>query len=233
MLTDAMATILTAAGETGWVLEPDAKQILDLAGIPIPNFILAATVDDAVCAAGKIGYPVAAKIVSPAVLHKTELDGVALDLKTDEALRAVFNRFKRLDRFKGVLVEEMVAGVELIVGAKIDYQFGPVVLLGIGGTGVELYGDTAVRMAPLNDQDVRSMVHQLKGRRVLEGFRGSKPVDMKSLGDLVVRFSKLIMDLETQITSIDLNPVMCTSEGCVVADARIMLVENPSRHGTA
>ena len=226
MLTDAMTAILTAAGKTGWVLEPDAKRMLDLAGIPVPNFLLAATVDDAVRAAGKIGYPVATKIVSPAVLHKTDLDGVALGLETDEALRAVFERFKCFDRFKGVLVEEMVAGVELIVGAKIDYQFGPVVLLGIGGIGVELYGDTAVRMAPVSEQDVRSMVHQLKGRQVLEGFRGSKPVDMKSLSDLVVRFSELIMDLETGIASIDLNPVMCTSEGCVVADARIILAEN-------
>jgi len=226
MLTDAMTAILTDAGETGWVLEPDAKRILDMAGIPVPSFLLAATVDDAIRAAGKIGYPVATKIVSPAVLHKTEFDGVALGLETDEALRAVFDRFKRFDRFKGVLVEEMVAGVELIVGAKIDYQFGPVVLLGIGGIGVELYGDTAVRMAPVGEQDVRSMVHQLKGRRVLEGFRGSKPVDMKSLNDLVVRFSELIMDLETTITSIDLNPVMCTSDGCVVADARIILSEN-------
>jgi acyl-CoA synthetase (NDP forming) len=81
-------------------------------------------------------------------------------------------------------------------------------------------------MAPVSEQDVRSMVHQLKGRRVLEGFRGSKPVDMKSLSDLVVRFSELIMELETEIASIDLNPVMCTSEGCVVADARIILSEN-------
>ena len=226
MLTDAMTTILAAAGETGWVLEPDAKRILGLAGIPIPNFILATTVDDALRAAGKIGYPVATKVVSPAILHKTEFDGVALGLETDEALQAVFDRFKRFDQFKGVLVEEMVAGVELIVGAKIDYQFGPVVLLGIGGVGVELYGDTAVRMAPVDAQDVRSMVHQLKGRRLLEGFRGSDPVDMKSLSDLVVRFSELIMDLESRITSIDLNPVMCTSEGCVVADARIILSEN-------
>ena len=96
MLTDAMTAILTDAGETGWVLEPDAKRILDLAGIPVPNFLLAATVDDAIRAAGKIGYPVATKIVSPAVLHKTELDGVALGLEMDEALRAVPIPFKPL-----------------------------------------------------------------------------------------------------------------------------------------
>lgn len=226
MLTDAMTSILTAAGENGWVLEPDAKRILDLVGIPVPNFHLATTMDDAVQAAGKIGYPVVAKAVSPAVIHKTDVDGVAVGLKTDDEIQAVFDRFQRFEQFKGMLVEEMVAGVELIVGAKIDYQFGPVVLLGIGGTGVELYGDTAVRMAPVDEQDVRSMVHQLKGRRVLEGFRGSKPVDMKSLNNLVIRFSELIMDLEARMTSVDLNPVMCTSKGCIVADARIMLSED-------
>lgn len=225
MLTDTMTAILTAAGEDGWVLEPEAKRICNLAGMPVPNFHLATTMDDAVQAAGKIGYPIVAKAVSPAVIHKTDVDGVAVDLKTGDEVRAVFDRFRHLDQFKGMLVEEMVAGVELIVGAKIDYQFGPVVLLGIGGTGVELYSDTAVRMAPVSEQDVSSMVRQLKGRRMLEGFRGSKPVDMKSLSDLVVRFSELIMDLETRVTSIDLNPVMCSSQGCVVADARIMLSE--------
>ncbi len=223
MLTDAMTAILVNAKQNGWVLEPEAKQLLALAGIPVPNFKLASTVEDAVQAAGKIGYPVALKAVSPAVIHKTDVGAVALGIKTDDAVTAVFDRFQSFEKFEGILVEEMITGVELIAGAKIDYQFGPVVLLGIGGTSVELYGDTAIRMAPLNGQHVRSMVRQLKGRRMLEGFRGSDPVDMDSLSDLVVRFSKLVMDLETTITSIDLNPIMCTANGCVVADARIML----------
>ncbi len=226
MLTDAIFSILTAAEENGWVLEPDAKRILDLAGIPVPNFFVATTMGDAIQAARKIDYPVVAKAVSPAVIHKTDVDGVAVGVKSDDEIRAVFDRFRCLEQFQGMLVEEMVAGAELIVGAKIDYQFGPVVLLGIGGIGVELYGDTAVRMAPVNEQDVASMVHQLKGRRIVEGFRGSKPVDMKSLKNLVVCFSELIMDLEPKISSIDLNPVMCTSKGCIVADARIMLSDN-------
>jgi len=225
MLTDTMTAILNAAGEDGWVLEPQAKRICNLAGIAVPNFHLATTMHDAVQAAGKIGYPVVAKAVSPAVIHKTDVDGVVVGIKTDDEVRAVFDHFGHFDQFRGMLVEEMVAGVEMIVGAKIDYQFGPVVLLGIGGTGVELYRDTAVRMAPVNEQDVSSMVRQLKGRRILEGFRGAEPVDMKSLSDLVVRFSGLIMDLETRVSSIDLNPVMCSSQGCIVADARIMLAE--------
>lgn len=226
MLTDEMVAILDAAEVDGWVLEPDAKRLLQLAGLTVPRFLLADTEDGAVAAAENIGYPVAVKAVSPAVVHKTDFDAVQINVENADAIRSIFTRFCRFDKFKGMLVEEMVSGVELIVGAKIDYQFGPVVLLGIGGTGVELYGDTAVRMAPLQVTDVRSMVQQLKGRQVLKGFRGSKPIDMAALGDQVVRFSELVMDLENRITSIDLNPVMCTSTGCVVADARIMLTEH-------
>ncbi len=225
-----MLAILEAAASDGWVMEPDAKKLLDLAGLPVPNLTLAATSADAVEAARKIGYPVAVKAVSPAVVHKTDVHAVEVNIKTDDDIKAIFDRFSAFGQFKGMLVEEMVAGVELIIGAKMDYQFGPVVLLGIGGTGVELYGDTAVRMAPLHDTDVHSMVRQLKGRRALEGFRGAEPVDMNALSDLVVRFSELVMSLENRITSIDLNPVMCTSSGCVVADARIMLSESNAIH---
>ncbi len=225
MLTDPVARILTAAQPAGWVLEPDAKQILDSAGIPTPRHTLATTKDEAILFAGKIGYPVVAKIVSPSVLHKTDQHGVILGIETDEALCTAFDRFYDFDSFQGMLVEEMVAGVELIVGAKIDDQFGPVILLGIGGIGVELYGDTSIRMAPVTESDVRSMVSQLRGRKLLQGFRGAAPVAMAPLTDLVVRFSELVMDLEKQITSIDLNPVMCTSKGCVVADARIILAK--------
>ncbi|RTZ98138.1 MAG: acetyl-CoA synthetase [Deltaproteobacteria bacterium] len=223
MLTGPISDILSASRDIGWVLEPDAKQVLKSAGLPTPRHELAATPEEAIRSAGRIGYPVAAKVVSPAVMHKTEYNGVALGIVTDDDLMAAFNRFERMDQFRGMLVEEMVTGVELIVGATIDSQFGPVILLGIGGIGVELYGDTAIRMAPLTEKDVRSMVSQLKGRRLLQGFRGAPPVAMAPLTDLVIRFSELIMDLEKQITSIDLNPVMCTATGCVVADARIIL----------
>jgi len=231
MLTDAVTQILKASRDTGWVLEPDAKQILASVGISTPRYHLAVTKDEAARIANQIGYPVATKIVSPAILHKTEVDGVALGIVSDDAIFTAFDRFERFEQFKGMLVEEMVAGVELIVGAKIDHQFGPVVLLGIGGIGVELYGDTAIRMAPVKEKDVHSMVSQLKGRKILTGFRGSDPVDLASLSELVIRFSELVMDLEEQIASIDLNPVMCTSSGCVVADARIILSQPKGRSG--
>ncbi len=119
--------------------------------------------------------------------------------------------------------ETVDAGVELIVGAKIDHQFGPVVLLGMGGIGVEIYKDSAIRMAPLAQRDVLSMVGALKARKLLEGYRGSRPIHMGELTRTLMVFSDLLMGLEDRIESIDLNPVICTPEKCVVADARIML----------
>jgi len=225
MLNTSTTAVLAAARENGWVLEPDAKAILAAAGIDVPRHHLAASDGDAAAFAEQIGYPVVAKVVSPAVMHKTDQGGVILGIDTVAGLTAAYDRFSRMDRFAGMLVEETVAGVELIIGAQIDGQFGPVVLLGIGGIGVELYNDTAIRMAPVTAADVHSMVRQLKGRKLLTGFRGSPPVDMAALTDLVVRFSGLVMDMAPQITSIDLNPVMCTADRCVVADARILLAE--------
>jgi acyl-CoA synthetase (NDP forming) len=120
-------------------------------------------------------------------------------------------------------VEEMVSGTELIVGAKIDYQFGPVILLGIGGTGVEIYQDTTLRMAPLNQQDVDYMINGLKAGQLIKGYRGSEPVNLPALSSLIMTFSALVMEIEKSIESIDLNPVMCNAKRCVVADARIMI----------
>ena len=122
-----------------------------------------------------------------------------------------------------MLVEEMVSGVELIVGAKHDYQFGPVVLFGIGGVWVEIYRDVVLRMAPLSQRDIDSMVKCLKARPLLEGYRGTHPVHLEKLNKLLVTFSDLVLDLESEIESIDLNPVICSSERCVVSDARIIL----------
>jgi hypothetical protein len=117
----------------------------------------------------------------------------------------------------------MVSGVELILGASMDLQFGPVVLLGMGGTGVEIYGDTTMRMAPLQEAEIRSMIDGLRASRVLYGYRGAEPVDLGSLIATVQRFSELIVELQDLVESADLNPLICSAQGCVAADARIML----------
>jgi acyl-CoA synthetase (NDP forming) len=233
MLNSQIKAILDRAQKIGWVMEPEAKHLLAMAGIPVPDFKWVKTESGALQAARRIGYPVAAKVVSPEILHKSDAGGVAVAIENDARLSEVFSRFSILPGFAGVLVEEMLTGTELIVGAKIDYQFGPVVLVGIGGTGVEIYGDTALRMAPLTEKDAALMIEQLKGVALLKGHRGSPPVDVSGLIRLILDFSALVMDLSGKIESIDLNPVKCTSEKCVVADARILLrkPEKPRQTG--
>lgn len=224
MLDEQIQTILDRSQAYGWVLEHHAKQILAGEGIAVPESHLATRASEATDIAKKIGYPVAAKIVSPAVVHKSDVDGVTLDIRTDEQLKAVFQRYTRHEAFTGVLIEQMLSGIELIVGGKVDTQFGPVVLLGIGGTGVEIYRDTALRMAPINEKDVASMVNCLTGGAILKGFRGALGIDMQALTDLIISFSEFFVKWAPQIASIDLNPVICSAEGCTVADARMILM---------
>jgi len=166
---------------------------------------------------------VVAKLISPDVVHKSEAKAIVVGIDSAEALKATYQRFARRKGCEGVLVEAMVDGMELIVGGKVDAHFGPVVLLGMGGTGVEIYKDTALRMAPIGEQDVRSMVNCLTASQLLHGFRGSAAINMQALVDLMIAFSTLLMKLADRIESVDLNPVMCSANGCVVADARIML----------
>lgn len=223
MLTKEMEEILSASREIGWVLEPQAKRLFALGGLDVPRFAWAVTFDEALRFAKEIDYPVVGKVVSPLVVHKSDQNGVEVGIDNDHQLRETFDRFSRIEGFRGMLVEEMVSGVELIVGAKMDLQFGPVVLFGMGGKWVEIYRDVVLRMAPLRQQDIDSMMRCLRARPLLEGYRGTTPINKNELSRLLMTFSGLVMDLEKVIESIDLNPVLCTSTRCVIADARIML----------
>ncbi len=218
-----MRAIIDASRERGWVLEPDAKRLLSMAGLDVPRFKVAKSSKEAVTAASEIGYPVVAKIISPNVLHKSDAGGVEVGITDEKRLTEVFKRFKKMEGFEGILIEEILTGTELIIGSKVDEQFGPVILLGIGGIAVEVYMDTAIRMAPLSKADVPSMVSSLEAHSLIEGFRGSKAVNMELLTSTTMKFSELVMDLGEDVTSIDLNPVMCTSRRCTVVDARIIL----------
>jgi succinyl-CoA synthetase beta subunit len=223
MLSAEITNILGQSKKHGWVLEPDAKRLLKLAAIKVPKYSWATTIEEALGFAHQNRYPVVAKVVSPEAIHKSDVGGVALGINDDASLSGTFERFSTIKGFCGMLVEESLSGFELIVGAKVDYQFGPVVLLGIGGTGVEIYRDTALRMAPLRPDDAASMIKGLKAHQLLEGYRGADPINLQELGHLLITFSELVMQIEPYIDSIDLNPVMCTTDQCVVADARIML----------
>jgi len=215
--------ILSASKDQGWVLEPEAKRIFSMVGLDIPRFLWTTKIDEAIRFAKEIGYPLVSKVVSPKVLHKSDRNGVVVGIKSDQELTKTLERFSQIEGFAGMLVEEMIPGIELIAGSKVDYQFGPVILLGMGGTGVEIYQDISLRMAPLSEKDIDNMVKCLKAHRLLEGYRGSKPIHLGKLKRLLITFSSLVMDLEAFVESIDLNPVICSSTRCVIADARIIL----------
>ena len=223
-----MIKIIDNFKETGWISEPEAKRLFAMAGLDVPKYIWAHTLDEAVKFADQTGYPVVAKVVSPKVIHKSDVGGVIVGIESDEEIKKAYNSFKELDGFDGMLTEEKVNGQELIIGAKIDYQFGPVILLGIGGTGVEIYQDVTLRMAPIDKNDVISMIDSLKGRNILRGYRGGAPVNINALTELLIGFSSLITDLEGYIQSIDLNPVICSGDRCIIADARIILKNGSS-----
>jgi acyl-CoA synthetase (NDP forming) len=223
MLNQDILTILKTGEKRGWIIEPEAKKLLSLAGFKVPRFKWTTGLDQALEFVHSIGYPVVVKVVSPQILHKSDVGGVLLGVDSDEKLGEAFQRFSSLRGFAGIIVEETVSGVELIIGAKIDNQFGPVVLLGIGGTGVEIYKDSSLRMAPLKQKEAESMIQGLKAHQLLKGYRGSKPVNLSLLIDMIATFSDLIIQLEDYIESIDLNPVICSSDNCVIADARIVL----------
>lgn len=223
MVKKEIQDIFDSSQKAGWVLEPEAKKLLQLAGIPVPRYGWARNKQEAETIAAELGFPVAAKVVSPAVVHKTEVHGVALGINTKKELLDFYQKMSSLPEFSGILIEEMITGEELIVGATIDYQFGPVILLGIGGTAVEIYKDVALRMAPLSQEDIHSMLQELKGGKLLSGYRGKEPINFSALTEALLSFSTLLMKIAPSIESIDLNPLLCNAQGCLVADARIML----------
>ena len=223
MLTGEMKEIMRASQNVGWVMEPEAKRMLSLAGLIIPRFRWARNEKEAAQLAEEIGYPLVAKIVSPKVVHKSDTKGVVVGVETQRELIEIYKRFSQAEAFAGMLIEEIVSGIELIVGAKMDDQFGAIILLGIGGTTAEIYRDVSLRMAPLSPIDIASMIKCLKAHELLEGYRGSEPNHFGDLVKTLQTFSTFVMDLQDEIESIDLNPVMCSSARCIVADARIML----------
>lgn len=216
-------SILEQSESMGWVMEPLAKELLALYGLPVTRFRWVKTEADALIACEELGFPLVAKIVSPEVVHKSDVGGIAVGLRSADDVKETFASMSALPGFDGILLDGMVSGVELIVGAKSDPQFGAVVLAGIGGTAVEVYKDVAIRMAPITAHEAVAAVRSLKGAKLLQGYRGTEPVNLNALGELIARFSEAACELEPFVESIDLNPVFSNGESSVIADARIML----------
>jgi acyl-CoA synthetase (NDP forming) len=226
------ATIIDTARLQGRTVlnEIESKQLLAQAGIPVVEARLAASRDKAAAIAAELGFPVAVKIVSPQITHKTDAGGVKLGLASADEVRAAFDEIltsaKRAApeaRIEGVSVQRMAEpGTEVIVGMTTDAQFGPVLMFGLGGVLVEVLKDVAFRVVPLTPRDARQMVRDIQGFALLEGYRGQAAADLAAIESLLLSVSSFV-EQHPEIEELDLNPVFAYSKGAVAVDARIVL----------
>jgi acyl-CoA synthetase (NDP forming) len=221
------ARIAREAGQ-GWLTPEQTRAFLATYGIPLVGERCATTADEAVAAARELGYPVVLK-TGVAGAHKTEVGGVALDLRNEAAVRAA------AERIDGPYVVQSFVrgGIEILVGAVADPLFGPLLAVGPGGTLAEVIGDASFRLAPLTDVDVEELVGSGRVGRLLGGFRGSPPADTAAVSDLLLRVGRLVDDV-AEIAELDLNPVIARPDGCVAVDARVRIepANKPARAKT-
>jgi acyl-CoA synthetase (NDP forming) len=228
---DAPAARAFLAGRAGTLDEVDARTLLAFYGVGGPRETLAADADAAARAASEIGYPVAVKVVSADLPHKSEAGAVALQIGDEAALRAACARMQaglareRPDaRVRGLLVQAMVAdGREMIVGASRDPQFGPVLTCGLGGVFVEVLRDVQRRIPPIDTDDARAMITGLAGAATLGAFRGRAAADVDAAADVVRRIARLALDLEDRVEEVEVNPLMVLPAGAIAVDAVVRL----------
>ena len=220
----------------GWLSAEEVRKVLKRFSLPLPPSAICRSADDAALAARQIGFPVALKLASRQIVHKTEFGGVQLNLQDETAVRAAFATIhgrladaNRLDAFDGVLVQPMIAGgVELMVGVTQDPSFGPLIAFGLGGIHVEILQDICFRVTPITDHDAQEMVRNIRGYRLLEGYRGHPPADIVAIEDILLRVARLVEEIP-EIAELDLNPVVALppGQGCWIVDARIAIAPTP------
>jgi acyl-CoA synthetase (NDP forming) len=222
----AARQVLAAAGNA--LSESESKRLLAAYGVSVVAERLARSADEAAGAARALGYPVAMKAESPSILHKTELGVVRLGVADEADLRRAYAEIAAAARgheLRGVLVQPMVPGVEVIVGARVDPAVGPLVVVGSGGVLVELVQDSVAALAPVSLAQALAMLKRLKGYQLLTGFRGSAPVNLQALADAIARVSELAADLAGEFEELDVNPLRCGAQRVVAVDA---LLTRPS-----
>lgn len=176
-------------------------------------------------AAAKIGYPVAMKINSTKISHKSDVGGVEINIQSFGEVTKVFNKMKKLKGFESVFVQKMVQGTEIIIGGKRDIQFGPTILVGLGGIYVEVFKDFQIGICPINKSRAREMLQDLKAFPILKGLRGKKGVNLKKLEETIVKVSKMMVK-EKNLQELDLNPLIATPKEILAVDARAVLNGN-------
>jgi len=223
--TDGARTILTGAGEGSMLAADRVYELLEAYGIDVPDWRMADDAEGAVAAADEIGYPVVVKADAAAVVHKSDMGGVAVNLADAAAVKkAAAAMQKRIDAadLRYFVQQYVPGGREVILGAKSEPGVGHLIMFGLGGIFVEVLKDVVFSLTPVNDTEAREMVDGIRGSALLEGIRGEKPVDKAALADLIQRLSRLVTDFP-QIKELDLNPVMAFEKGVVAVDARIAL----------
>jgi acyl-CoA synthetase (NDP forming) len=217
-------------GQNVWLTSEETRELLEATGIPGVPSTLAVTAGEAAQAAAHMGFPVAVKLASKTLTHKTEVGGVALDLANEADVRRAFAEIGlRLDQkglreqMDGVTVQPMVSdGVEAIIGMTQEPSFGPVLMFGLGGVYVELLRDVTFRVHPVTDRDAAEMVRTVRGAKLLDGWRGAPAADTAALEQAILRLSQLVGEIP-EIVELDLNPlkVRPRGKGCMVVDARV------------
>lgn len=227
----ARELLIKAKGDgRNFLLEHEAKSFIHDYGIPVTRIKLAKSEDEAVEFARQMGFPAVLKIVSPQVIHKSDVGGVKVNLKNEEEVRRAYREIldgvrRRVPdaKVEGILVQEFAPpGVELIIGLIRDPQFGPTVMFGLGGVFVEVFKDVSFRVAPLSEHDAESMMKEIRAYKLLTGFRGAEPVDLNAVKDALIKVGRIGVENE-EIAEMDLNPIIAYPKGIMVVDARIIL----------
>lgn len=228
--------ILDAATASGRRLlsEPEAKSIIAAFGIPVPRHYVLGRTEDPGAAVKSLRPPLALKVISPDVSHKSDVGGVRLGLSGEEEVRSAMGRLDALPglagrRIDGFLLEEMAgAGHEIAVGGMVDESFGPAVMIGLGGILVEILNDVSFRLCPITRADAEDMLGELRGRAILSGARGGAPADTGAIVDILLRVGGeggLFPALASRIEELDINPLIAGPTGAIAVDARIVLRE--------
>lgn len=231
----ALRAVIQAAHERGggWLSQGEVTTLLEAAKIPIARSVTAPDLDAALAAAQAIGYPVVLKAIGPKILHKTEVGGVKLNLADSEALhRAHADLAARLgSQMTAVLVQQSIPkGIEILIGATLDETFGHTIAYGLGGTLVDLLQDVALRLTPVTDNDITDMLEEVRGTKLLRGWRGAPPADEHAVRDILARLST-VLECCPEIEEVDFNPTIVSERGAVVVDARVRIGSGELRRG--
>ena len=212
--------IILGIEHNGYVSPQTVRDILSCAGIPLVPEMVSTSKEELTAFAGQVGYPVVAKVVGP--VHKSDVGGVALNIRTAEHLALEYDRMMQIEDATGVMVQKMLKGTELFIGAKYEERFGHVVLCGLGGIFVEVLKDVSSGLAPLSYGEAYSMIHSLRGYKILKGTRGQQGINEQKYAEIIVRLSTLLR-FATEIKEIDINPLLADTDNVVAVDARILI----------